>query len=110
MSPNTPRPPFDQFITAGEEVARARPNVDPDMIREIFDEVATRLDNSLALDGLDEHDTNAVVAGLCIDLATDDPGAAIRARSQSILDGPGDMHDPEAASAALLVCTSVLRV
>ena len=110
MSANTPRPPFDQFITTGEEVALARPNVDPDMLREIFEEVATRLDNSLALDGLDDHDTNAVVGGLCIDLATDDPGAAIRARSQSILEAPGDLHDSAAASAALLVCTSVLRI
>jgi hypothetical protein len=105
-----PRPPFDQFIAAGEVVARARPSVDPEVIREIFEEVATRLDDSLALDDLDDHDADVVVAALCLDLGTDDPGAAIRARSQSVLTDPGDLHDPEGASAALLASASVLQI
>ena len=38
------------------------------MAREVFEEAATLLYNGLALDGLDEHDASAVVAGLCVDL------------------------------------------
>ena len=41
------------------------------------------LDDGLSLDGLDEHDANAVVAGLCHDLVSDDPGAAVRARADA---------------------------
>src|SRR4051794_30523783 len=103
MPPSTVRPPFDQLMATAEAVARERPEVDLDLAREIFLEVATLLDNGLALDGLDEHDASAVVAGLCVDLVTDDPGAAVRARSQATLEGPGGLHDPEAVSASLLI-------
>src|SRR4051794_14181644 len=77
--PSTVRPPFDQFLATAEAVARARPEVDLEMAREVFLEVATMLDNGLALDELDEHDAETVVAGLCIDLVAPDPGAAVRA-------------------------------
>jgi hypothetical protein len=110
MSAATSRPPFDQFLAAAEVAIRDRPNVDADMIREIFEETATMIDNSLALDDLDEHDTNAAVALLCIDLVTDDPGAAIRARSEAVLTTPGELHDSQAVSAALLVVTAILRI
>jgi hypothetical protein len=103
-------PPFDQFLTTAEEVAEARPEVDLEMAREVFTEAATLLHNSLALDGLDSHDANAVVAGLCIDLITKDPGAAVRTRSQAVLEAPGDLHDPEAASAAYLAAATVLQL
>ena len=73
----------------------------------MFLEAATLLHNGLALDGLDEHDANAVVAGLCIDLLAEDPGAAVRARSRAVLEVPGDLHDPEGASAAYLVAVGV---
>jgi hypothetical protein len=110
MPPSTIEPPFDQFLATGEAVAQARPEVDPELVREIFHEVATMLYNGLALDGLDEHDTQAVVAGLCADLVTPDPGAAVRARSQAILAAPGDLHDPEAVSAAYLIAAGILQL
>jgi hypothetical protein len=103
-------PPFDQFLATAEEVARTRPEVDLEMAREVFHEAATLLYNGLALDGLDEHDASAVVAGLCVDLCTTDPGAAVRARSQATLKAPGDLHDPEGASAAYLVAAAIMQL
>jgi hypothetical protein len=103
-------PPYDQFLATAEVVAEERPDVDLEMAREVFLEVATVLYNGLALDGLDEHDTAAVVDGLCIDLVAADPGAAIRARSESTLESPGDLHDPEAASAAYLIAAQMMRL
>ncbi len=98
MPPSAVDPPFDQFLATAEAVARARPEVDLEMAREVFLEVATRLHNGLALDGLDEHDANAVVAGLCVDLVAEDPGAAVRARSRATLEAPGDLHEPDVVS------------
>ena len=110
MSPETVKPPFDQLLAAAEEVARARPEVDLEMAREVFLEAATLLDNGLALDGLDEHDASAVVAGLCVDLVAEDPGAAIRGRSRAALEEPGELHDPEAVSGALLISASLFQL
>jgi hypothetical protein len=110
MPPGAVYPPFDQLVSTAEEVVRARPEVDPELIREIFHEAATLLDNGLALDGLDDHDAAAVVAGLCIDLVAADPGAAVRARSQATLADPGELHDPDAASAAYLVAAAILQI
>jgi hypothetical protein len=110
MPHNTVGPPFDQFLATAEAVAQARPEVDLEMAREVFHEVATLLHNGLALDGLDEHDATAVVAGLCVDLVAGDPGAAVRARSQATLRAPGDLHDPEGVSAAYLIAASLLRL
>ena len=72
------------------------------MAREVFSEAATLLHDGLALDGLDRHDAGAVVAGLCIDLIAEDPGAAVRARSRAAEVAP-DLHDPEGVSAAYLI-------
>jgi hypothetical protein len=80
------------------------------MAREVFQEAATLLHDGLALDGLDGHDASAVVAGLCVDLVTEDPGAAVRARSRAASEEPGDLHDPEAVSAAYLVAASILQL
>ncbi len=80
------------------------------MIREVFLEVTTVLHNGLALDELDEHDANAVVAGLCVDLVTDDPGAAVHARSRAALESPDDVHDPEGVSAAYLIAAGLLQL
>jgi hypothetical protein len=110
MPPSSVGPPFDQFLATADAVARSRPEVDLAMAREVFQEVATLLYNGLALDGLDEHDASAVVSGLCIDLVTEDPGAAVRARSQATLEDPGDLHDPDAASAAYLVAARILQL
>ena len=93
-----------------EPIRRERPEVDLEMAREVFLEVATMLDNGLALDGLDEHDARAVVDGLCIDLVAKDPGAAVRARSQVTLERPGDVHDPHGVSASLLVAARILQL
>ena len=110
MPPDTVGPPFDQFLATAEAVAQARPEVDLELAREVFHEAATLLDNGLALDGLDEHDASAVVAGLCLDLVAEDPGAAVRARSQATLERPGDLHDPEGVSAAYLVAAAILQL
>jgi hypothetical protein len=108
--PYAVRPPFDQLLETAEAVARARPEVDLEMAREVFLEAATLLDNGLALDGLDDHDADAVVAGLCLDLVAPDPGAAIRARSRATLGSPGDLHDPESVSRAYLVSATILQL
>ena len=110
MEPQEPRPPFDAFLATAEALAEARPDVDPDLAREVFLEAATLLDNGLALDGLDDHDAAVVVAGLCADLVSEDPGSAVRARSQASLHERGDAHDPEAVSAAYLVSAAILQL
>jgi hypothetical protein len=110
MPSSTVGPPFDRFLATAEAVARARPEVDLEMAREVFHEAATLLDNGLALDGLDEHDADAVVAGLCVDLVAPDPGAAVRARSRSTVQDPGDLHDPQAVAAAYLAAAAILQL
>jgi hypothetical protein len=106
----TVRPPFDQFLATAEAVARERPEVDLETAREVFLEAATLLDNGLALDGLDEHDAGAVVAGLCVDLVVPDPGAAIRSRSRGTSADPGDLHDPEGVAAAYLMAAAIFQL
>ena len=108
MSSAAVEPPYDRFLETAEEVAAARPEVDLDIAREIFLEVATTLWNGLALDGLDDHDTSAVVEGLCADLVSPDPGAAVRAHAE-LAEGAG-LHDPEAVSSAYLICAAMLKL
>jgi hypothetical protein len=110
MESRTVGPPFDQFLATAEAVAQARPEVDLEMVREIFYEVAILLDDGLALDGLDEHDAGAVVAGLCHDLVSDDPGAAVRARAQETSENVGDFHDPAGVTASLLFAAGILKL
>jgi len=110
MPPGAVDPPFDQFLATAEAAAQARPEVDLEMAREVFHEVATLLYNGLALDGLDAHDASAAVSGLCVDLVTADPGAAVRARSRATLDDSGDLHDPEGVSASYLVAARILQL
>ena len=106
----TVQPPYDQLLETAEAVARARPDVDAEMAREAFQEAATLLHDGLALDGLDDHDAAAVVAGLCVDLVSDDPGDAVRARAQAALDAPGNLHDPRGVSASYLVSAVILQL
>jgi hypothetical protein len=80
------------------------------MAREVFLEAATLLHNGLVLDRLDGHDASAVVAGLCVDLVAEDPGAALRARSQATSAAPGDLHDPEAVSASYLGVVALFQL
>src|SRR3954462_824822 len=110
MSDSPVDPPFAQFLATAEAVAAARPEVDLEMAREVFEEAATLLHNGLALDGLDEHDAGGVVAGLCVDLVTADPGAAIRTRARATRAEPGDLHDPEEAAAAYLMAVSIFQL
>ncbi len=110
MATSTVQPPFDQFLAVADAVARRRPEVELHLAREVFREVATMLYNGLALDGLDDHDASAAVAGLCADLVASDPGAAVRARAEATLDEPGDLHDPEAVSAAYLISARILQL
>lgn len=110
MPPGAVGPPFDRFLVTAEEVARARPEVDPAMAREVFEEAARLLHDGLALDGLDEHDTAAVVDGLCADLVAADPGAAIRARARATSREPVGLHDPEGVAAAYLSAAAVLQL
>jgi hypothetical protein len=110
MDPAITAPPYDRLLRAAEEVARERPEVDLEMAREVFLEAATLLHNGLALDGLDEHDADAVVAALCVDLVSPDQGEAIRSRSRRVLTEPGDLHDPESVSRALLIVVALFRL
>jgi hypothetical protein len=103
-------PPYDQFLATAEAVAAERPEVDLELAREVFLEAATLLHNGLALDGLDDHDASAVVAGLCVDLVAEDPGAAVRARPAAIEADPGDLHDPEAVSRAYLIAAAIFQL
>jgi hypothetical protein len=110
MTSSAVRPPFDRFLTTADEVAAVRPEVDAQMAREVFLEVATTLDNGLALDGLDDHDAAAVVDGLCEDLVAPDPGSAVRTRAQAVLDQAGDLHDPDAVSRSYLFSAAMLQL
>jgi hypothetical protein len=110
MQDSTVGPPYDQLLDTAEAVAAARPEVDLEMAREVFQEAATLLHNGLVLDDLDDHDARAVVAGLCVDLVAADPGAAVRARAQATLAAPGDLHDPEGVSAAYLVTVGLFQL
>jgi hypothetical protein len=106
----TVEPVFEPFLATAEAVAQQRPEVDLELAREIFHEAATLLHNGLALDGLDDHDAEAVVAGLCVDLVAADPGAAIRTRAAATRDGVGELHDPEAVWAAYLTAAAILQI
>ena len=104
-------PVFDRLIASSETVAQARPaDVALGMARAVFLEAATPLHNGLALDGLDDHDARAVVAGLCEDLVATDPGSAIRARARRTTENAEDLHDPEAVAASYLVSVRILQL
>jgi hypothetical protein len=112
MSSGTVEPPYlAQFLATAEAAAQARPDeVDLELAREVFLEVATLLHNSLALDSLDEHDADAVVDALCDDLVASDPGAAIRARSLATLESPGDVHEPQVVSETYLLVAALFQL
>jgi hypothetical protein len=61
-------PPYSRLMVAAEEVADARPDVDREIAREVFEEAATLLHNGLVLDGLDDHDAAARSLLLAADL------------------------------------------
>lgn len=111
MPHSTVDPPYlTEFLATAEAVAEERPEVDLEMAREVFHEAATLLHNSLALDGLDDHDARAVVSGLCHALVAADPGTAVRARSTAVLDAPGDLHDPEGVAATYALVVAIFQL
>ncbi|MDX6372010.1 MAG: hypothetical protein QOD98_998 [Nocardioidaceae bacterium] len=112
MPSDTAEPPYlERFLATAEAVAVERPaDVDLEMAREVFVEVATLLHNGLALDALDEHDADAVVAGLCVDLVAPDPGAAIRERSRATLANPGDLHEPHVVSETYVLVAALFKL
>lgn len=109
MTRGVPASLLDAFLEAADEVARSRPGVDLVTAREVMEEAATLLHDGLVLDGLDEHDTDAVVQGLCADLVTEDPGEAVRARARTA-EAAGDLHDPDAVTVAYLTAARVLQL
>lgn len=102
--------PYDEFRAAAVAVAGSRPEVDQELAVELMLEAATMLDDGLALDGLDEHDTAATVAALCFDLVAADPAEAVRTRAAGVREHGVELHDPEAVSASLLVAAAVLQL
>jgi hypothetical protein len=85
---------FDRFAATAAAAAKARPQVDPGMVKEIFDDAATMLHNGLALDHLDDHDAKVVVSELCTALIDSDPTTALMTRFYAATERPADLHDP----------------
>ena len=109
MSATPPAHLLEPFLAAADGAAAARDDVDVGVARELMAEAATMLHDSLALDDLDPHDLEAVVAGLASDLVSVDPGAAVRARAAAAADD-SSLHDPAGAQGAYLVTLAVLRL
>ncbi|SFB06034.1 hypothetical protein SAMN05192575_103126 [Nocardioides alpinus] len=99
---------LEPFLAAADEAAQQRDDVDQDVARELMEEAATMLHNSLALDDLDEHDLAVVVAGLSRALVAPDPTEAVRALPDAVSDQ--DVHDPAGVQAAYVVAASVLQL
>lgn len=98
------------LLATADLIAPVHPEIDVATLREIFVEAATLLHDGLALEGLDEHDTEIVVNGLCVALASSDPPTAIRAASRTCIEQPGDLHEPRSASASFLIAAGILQV
>jgi hypothetical protein len=101
---------FDRFTATAATVAEARPQVDPAMIREIFEEAATMLDNGLALDHLDDHDAHLVVAELCVALTDADPTTALMSRFYAATEQPAGLHDPTGVALAYENVLGILQL
>lgn len=110
MSTTPPVQILEPFLAAADAVAREREGVDADTARELMGEAATLLHNSLALDDLDVHDLEVVVAGLASALVSEDPSEAVRSRASAVRDDDPDLHDPAEVRAAYLVSASVLQL
>ena len=85
---------FDRFAETAVAVTKERPQADPAMVQDIFDEAATLLHNGLALDHLDDHDADIVISELCVALADEDVTAALLTLFYAATDHPEDLHDP----------------
>lgn len=105
--PTIPPSILAPFLAAADHAAASRPEVDPEIARELMTEVAEVLHNGLVLDHLDEHDHAIAVSSLAADLTAVDPTEVVRARAATIADDTG-LHDPEGVRGAYLVVIQVL--
>jgi hypothetical protein len=110
MSTSTADLLFDRFSATAVAVAEARPQVDPAMIREIFEDAATMLHNGLALDHLDDHDAQIVVGELCAALSDPDPTAALMTRFYAATENPHGLDDPIGVALAYENVLGILRL
>jgi hypothetical protein len=110
MPPTVPARILDPFLAAADEAARQREDVDLETARELMEEAATMLHNSLALDHLDEHDLAEAVAGLSAALVQPDPSEAVRALAPAVADDDPALHDAPGVRAAYLVSLAVLQL
>ena len=110
MAPTVPPAVLGPFLAAADEAARLREDVDRDVSRELMEEAAVMLHNSLALDDLDPHDLAVAVEALAADLTSVDPGAAVRARAAAVRDDDPALHDAGAVRGAYLVTVAVLQL
>jgi len=110
MTSTVPPTILEPFLAAADAVALRRDDVDREVARELMEEAATMLHNSLALDDLDEHDLRAAVAALSEALVALDPSAAVRACAAAVEDDDPTLHDPAGVRAAYLVAVSVLQL
>ena len=110
MSTSTAELLFDEFAATAVAVAKARPQVDPGMLHEIFDDAATMLHNGLALDHLDDHDARIVVSELCAALTDADPTTALMTRFYAATDVPADLHDPVGVALAYENVLGILQL
>jgi hypothetical protein len=110
MSAAPPAHVLGPFLAAADAAARERDDVDAEVARELMTEAATMLHDSLALDDLDPHDLEVVVAGLGSDLVSVDPGAAVRERAAAVADDDPALHDPGGVRGAYLVTLAVLQL
>ncbi len=109
MQPTRTGTPYDEFLAAAEGAAAVRPDVDLELARELMLEAATMLDDGLAFEGLDDHDTRAAAAALATDLVAEDPGAAVRARAEAMRES-AELHDPESVSRSCLLAAAMLQL
>ncbi|WP_270888924.1 hypothetical protein [Pedococcus sp. 5OH_020] len=98
---------FDRFGETAVAVGKTRPQVEPAMIHDIFDEAATLLHNGLAMDHLDDHDADIVISELCVALTDADVTTALLTRFYAATDKPEDLHDPTGVAMAY---ENVLRI
>jgi hypothetical protein len=94
MSISTADKLFHRFGETAVAVTKERPQVDPVMVQDIFNEAATMLHNGLALDHLDDYDADIVIPELCVALADADVTTALLTRFYAATDHPEGLHDP----------------
>jgi hypothetical protein len=80
------------------------------MAPEVFRDAATLSQGASRSTVWTKHDTEAVVAGLCADPLSADPGAAVRGRHGVLPDASGNLHDADGAAAAHLIAAQIVQL